>query len=101
MWHDIFKVPKGKNLQPKILYPIMLSFRIEEIKISQTKFKGVHHHSISHIRNVKGNSLSRKKWPSGKNKNIIKGKNFTGTCKHNTSSRLVTYKTSIIKPQKQ
>ena len=26
-WHDIFKVMKGKNLQPKILYPARLSFR--------------------------------------------------------------------------
>ena len=32
-WHDIFKVLKGKNLQPRILYPAYLSFRIEgEIK---------------------------------------------------------------------
>uniref|UniRef100_A0ABI7X393 L1 transposable element dsRBD-like domain-containing protein n=1 Tax=Felis catus TaxID=9685 RepID=A0ABI7X393_FELCA len=32
-WHDIFKVLKGKNLQPRIFYPARLSFRIEgEIK---------------------------------------------------------------------
>ena len=33
-WHDIFKVLKGKNtLEPKILYPDRLSFRVErEIK---------------------------------------------------------------------
>ena len=32
-WHDIFKVMKGKNLQPRILYPARLSFRFnEEIK---------------------------------------------------------------------
>ena len=32
-WHDVFKVLKGKNLQPRILYPARLSFRIEgEIK---------------------------------------------------------------------
>ena len=32
-WQDIFKVLKGKNLQPKIFYPARLSFRIEgEIK---------------------------------------------------------------------
>ena len=24
-WHDIFKVMKGKNLQPRILYPAWLS----------------------------------------------------------------------------
>ena len=26
-WHNIFKVIKGKNLQPKLLYPTRLSFR--------------------------------------------------------------------------
>ena len=28
-WNEIFKVMKGKNLQPRILYPERLSFRIE------------------------------------------------------------------------
>ena len=32
-WHDIFKVMKGKNLQPRILYPARVSFRFDgEIK---------------------------------------------------------------------
>ena len=31
-WQDIFKVPEGKNLQPRILYPARLSFRIGERK---------------------------------------------------------------------
>ena len=32
-WLDIFKVIKGKNLQPRILYPTRLSFRFDgEIK---------------------------------------------------------------------
>ena len=32
-WHDIFKVMKGKNLQPRLLYPPRLSFRFNgEIK---------------------------------------------------------------------
>ena len=32
-WQDIFKVMKGKKLQPRILYPARLSFRfIGEIK---------------------------------------------------------------------
>ena len=32
-WHDIFKVMKGKNLQPRILYLARLSFRFDgEIK---------------------------------------------------------------------
>ena len=32
-WHNIFKVMKGKNLYPRILYPARLSFRFDgEIK---------------------------------------------------------------------
>ena len=32
-WHDIFKVMKRKNLQPRILYPARLFFRFDgEIK---------------------------------------------------------------------
>ena len=39
-WHDIFKVLKGKNLQPRILYPSRLSFRMEgEIKSFPDKQK--------------------------------------------------------------
>ena len=39
-WQDIFKVLKGKNLQPRILYPARISFKIEgEIKIFPNKKK--------------------------------------------------------------
>ena len=32
-WQDIFKVMKGKNLQPKLLYPARITFRFNgEIK---------------------------------------------------------------------
>ena len=32
-WQDIFKVMKGKNLQPRLLYPARISFRYDgEIK---------------------------------------------------------------------
>ena len=32
-WHDIFKVMKGKKLQPRLLYPARISFRFDgEIK---------------------------------------------------------------------
>ena len=32
-WHDIFKVMKGKNLKPRLLYPARISFRFDgEIK---------------------------------------------------------------------
>ena len=39
-WHDIFKVMKGKNLQPRIFYPGRLSFRFDgEIKSFPDKQK--------------------------------------------------------------
>ena len=32
-WQNIFKVLKGKNLQPRLLYPAMISFKMDgEIK---------------------------------------------------------------------
>ena len=36
---DTFKVLKGKNLQPRILYPARLSFKKEKQKFSQIKTK--------------------------------------------------------------
>ena len=39
-WQDIFKVLKGKNLQPRLLYPSRISFKIaEEIKSFSDKQK--------------------------------------------------------------
>ena len=39
-WEDIFKVMKGKNLQPRLLYPARNSFRFdEEIKTFTDKQK--------------------------------------------------------------
>ena len=39
-WHDIFKVPKGKNLQPRLLYPARTSSKIDgEIKSFSDKQK--------------------------------------------------------------
>ena len=39
-WQDIFKVMKGKNLQPRLLYPERISFRFDtEIKIFTDKQK--------------------------------------------------------------
>ena len=39
-WHDILNVMKGKNLQPRLLYPVRLSFRSEgEIKTFSDKQK--------------------------------------------------------------
>ena len=39
-WQDLFKVLKGKNLQPRLLYPARISFKIEgEIKSFSDKQK--------------------------------------------------------------
>ena len=39
-WQDTFKVPKGKNLQPRLLYLARISFRIDrEIKSFTDKQK--------------------------------------------------------------
>ena len=39
-WHNIFKVLKGKNLQPRLVYPARISFKIdEEIKSFSDKRK--------------------------------------------------------------
>ena len=39
-WHDIFKEMKGKNLQPRILYPARFSLRFDgEIKSFPDKQK--------------------------------------------------------------
>ena len=44
-WKAIFKVMKSKDIQPRLLYPAKLSFRIEGQIVSQIKnAKGVHHH---------------------------------------------------------
>ena len=37
-WPNIFKFLKGKNVQPRIFYPVRISFKIEgEIKIFSNK----------------------------------------------------------------
>ena len=39
-WQDIFKVLKGKNLQPRLLYPARISFKTDgEVKSSSDKQK--------------------------------------------------------------
>ena len=39
-WHEILKVKKGKNLQPRLLYPARISFRFDgEIKSYTDKQK--------------------------------------------------------------
>ena len=39
-WQDMFKVLKGENQQPRILYPVRISFKIDgEIKSFSDKHK--------------------------------------------------------------
>ena len=55
-WQDIFKVLKGKNLPPRLLYPARLLFRFDrEIKNVQTaKAKRIQHHETSFTSNSEG-----------------------------------------------
>ena len=40
VWQDIFKVMKGKNLKPRLLYPTRISFRLDgEVKTFTEKQK--------------------------------------------------------------
>ena len=61
-WQDIFKVMKGKDLQPRVLYPARISFRFDgEIKSFTDKQKlRVQHHQTSFTTNAKGTSLGTK-----------------------------------------
>ena len=46
-WHDIFKVMKEKNLQPRRLYPASLSSRFDgETKSFPAKVKRIQHHKL-------------------------------------------------------
>ena len=54
---------KGKNLQPRILYPARLSFRYDgEIKsfTDKQKLKRIQHHKTSFATNAKGTPLGEK-----------------------------------------
>ena len=59
-WQDIFKVQKGKNLQPRLLYPARISFKIDgEIKSFSEKQK-LREFSTSFTTNVKGTYVVKK-----------------------------------------
>ena len=63
-WQEIFKVMKNRDLQPRLLYPAKLSFRIKgQIKSfpDKKKTKGIHHHQTIIILNVKGNYLRKRR----------------------------------------
>ena len=60
-WQDIFKVLKGKNLQPRLLYLAMISFKIDgEIKSFSDKQKRIQYHQTSFTTNVKGTYTVKK-----------------------------------------
>ena len=62
-WQDIFKVLKGKNLQPRLLYLARISFKIDgEIKklFRQAKVKSIQYHLTSFTTNVTGTSIVKK-----------------------------------------
>ena len=62
-WQNIFKVMKGKNLQPRLLYPARISFRFDGViknLYRQAKVKRIQHHQASFTTSAKGTSLSGK-----------------------------------------
>ena len=46
-WHDIFKVMKGKNLQPRLLYLVRISFRFDGDSKSFTNKQKLREFSIT------------------------------------------------------
>ena len=61
-WQDIFKVLKGKNLQPRLVYPARISFKIDgEIKsFSDKQVNRIQYHQTSFTTNVKGTYIVKK-----------------------------------------
>ena len=60
-WQDILKAMKGKNLQPRLVYPARISFRLDgEIKTFTDKQKLSEFSQTSFTANDKGASLGRK-----------------------------------------
>ena len=61
-WQDILKALKGKNLQPRSLYPARISFKIDgEIKsFSDQQKLRVQYHKTSFTTTVKGNYMVKK-----------------------------------------
>ena len=54
-WQDIFKLKKGKNLQPRLLYPARISFSFDGESKTFTD-KQNQHHQTSFTTNTKGNT---------------------------------------------
>ena len=64
-WQDIFKALKGKNLQPRLLYPARISFKIDgEIKSfsDKQKVKRIQYHQTSQLNGLfYGQEIQQKK----------------------------------------
>ena len=68
-WHEIFKVIKDKNLQPRILYPARLSFRFDgEIKSFpyKAKVKRSQHHQTSLVQSLSRVLLFATPWTAAR-----------------------------------
>ena len=60
-WQDIFKALKGKNLQPRLLYPARISFKVDdETNSFSDKQKIIQYHQTSFTTNVKGTYIIKK-----------------------------------------
>ena len=62
-WQGIFKALSEKNMQPRILYPARLSFRIDgDIRTFQDRQKQrIYDHQADPTRDIKGDSIKVKR----------------------------------------
>ena len=77
-WHNIFKLMKGKNLQPRMLYTARLLVRFSQWRNQklhrQANTKRIQHHHTSFATNAKGSSLGGKEKDTTRKKKIMNGK---------------------------
>ena len=57
---NIFKVLKGKNLQPRLLYPTRISFKIYGELFRQANIKRIQYHQTNFTTNIKGTYIVKK-----------------------------------------
>ena len=63
-WHKIFQLMRTRGLQPRLLYPARLSFKIEgKIKsfLEKKRSKTIHFHQTSSANDAKGTALRKGK----------------------------------------
>ena len=74
-WHNIFKVMKRKNLQPRIPSKALIQIWQRNQKLyRQAKAKRIQHHQTSFTTNAKGTSLGEKEKATTRNKKAMKWK---------------------------